>query len=101
MKLNAFSAALVGLTLAATPAIAQTTADNNAAAISQYQQDMSAYRAALRAHHHAVNANARVYDHQQRAYADAMAAWRMQVRACHHGHTRACNAPAPDPANYW
>ena len=68
---------------------------------AQYSQDMAAYRDALRARHHAINADARVYDHQQRAYADAMADWRAQVYACKRGHNRACELPTPDPADYW
>lgn len=76
-------------------------ADANAVAQAQYQADMESYRAALRAHHRAVAADARVADHQQRAYADAMAAWRHQVYACKHGNTHACNAPSPDPAAFW
>ncbi len=68
---------------------------------AQYSADMAAYREALRARRHAINSDARVYDHQQRAYADAMADWRAQVYACEHGNNRACNAPTPDPAAYW
>ncbi len=68
---------------------------------AQYSQDMAAYRDALRVRRHAINSDARIYDHQQRAYADAMADWRAQVYACEHGSNQACNTPAPDPAAYW
>jgi hypothetical protein len=68
---------------------------------AQYQADMAAYRETLRVRHHAAIADERLYDHQQRAYADAMAQWRHQVWACKQGHNRACELPTPDPANYW
>jgi hypothetical protein len=76
-------------------------ADASAAAQAQYDADMASYRAALRARHHAIATDARIADHQQRAYADAMAAWRHQVYVCKHGNNRACNAPSPDPAAFW
>lgn len=76
-------------------------ADVNADAEAQYTADVAAYRAALRAHHREVARDARIADRQERAYADAMRDWRRQVYACKHGSTRACNAPAPDPASYW
>ena len=78
-------------------AAADVQADNQA----QYSADIAAYDAAVRANHRTAVRNARIYDHQQRAYADAMAAWRHQVYACKHGNNRACNAPTPDPANFW
>ena len=68
---------------------------------AQYEADMASYRAALRAHHRAVVADARIANRQQRAYADAMAVWRHQVYACKHGDNRACKAPTPDPAAFW
>lgn len=73
----------------------------DADAQAAYEQDMAAYRDALRARHHDAVADARLYDHQQRAYADAMVAWRIQVAACHRGRRAACDAPAPDPAAFW
>lgn len=78
---------------------AVTAVNNDAQA--QYDADMAAYRETLRVRHHAAVADARIYDHQQRAYADAMAAWRAQVYACKHGSNRACEAPSPDPASFW
>ena len=68
---------------------------------AQYQQDMEAYRRSLRANNHQAIRDQVRYDHQQRAYADAMVAWRQQVYACHHGHTRACHAPTPNPAAFY
>ena len=41
------------------------------------------------------------YDGYWQAYADAMEAWRIQTAACKRGHDRACNAPTPDPADYY
>ena len=72
-------------------------ADNQA----QYQQDMEAYRRSLRAHDRRAVRDQVRYDRQQRAYADAMVAWRQQVYACHHGHTAACRAPTPNPAAFY
>ena len=73
----------------------------NAAVQGSYDQDMAAYRAAIVANHRVANRDARVYQHQQRAYADAMVAWRAQAEACHKGHPAACNAPSPNPADFW
>jgi hypothetical protein len=30
-----------------------------------------------------------------------MEAWRIQDAVCKRGHQRACNAPSPDPANFY
>ncbi|SRR5258706_1576868 len=76
-------------------------ATTNAEAQAQYAEDMAAYRASLVSHHRTAVADAKLYDRQQRAYADAMAAWRHQVYACKHGSTAACKAPPPDPATFW
>jgi len=74
---------------------------SNAANQAQYQSDVSAYDAAMQAHGHAVARQDAHYAHQQQAYADAMEAWRIQTAACKRGHDRACNAPTPDPADYY
>ena len=76
-------------------------ADQNEDSVASYQADMAAYRDAVRAQHHESMRDQRHYDHQQRAYADAMRAWRHQVWACKHGSNAACNAPSPDPAAFW
>jgi hypothetical protein len=68
---------------------------------AQYQSDMAAYEQSLEANHRAARRDQAHYDHQRRAYADAMAAWRDQVYACHHGSDRACNAPTPNPADFY
>ena len=94
---HAANRAVAAQAMAQQSSAAQTNADVQA----QYQSDMAAYQQSLRDHHRAVRRNNRHYRHQQRAYADAMAAWRRQAYACHHGHTRACNAPTPDPADYY
>ncbi len=73
------------------------TATVNANNAAQYDSDLANYDAAMRAHGRATVRYAR----QKRAYADAMAAWRVQVAACQSGHQVACNAPAPDPANFY
>lgn len=79
----------------------QAVHDQNASSQAQYQQDMAAYDAAMQAHGHAVARQDAHYARQQKAYADAMEAWRVQDYACRHGSNRACNSPAPDPADYY
>jgi len=79
----------------------QATQQQNAANQAQYQSDLAAYDQAMQAHGHAVAQQDVRYARQKRAYADAMEAWRMQDYACRHGSNRACNSPAPDPANYY
>ena len=73
----------------------------DADAQAQYAVDLAAYDTALARHDARADRQAEHYHHQQRAYADAMAAWRAQDYACRHGSHRACTAPAPDPASYW
>jgi hypothetical protein len=77
----------------------------NAAAINadlqaQYSADMASWLESMRARDTAIAANAAQYDRQQRAYADAMYVWRMQVRDCQRGYQFACNRPTPNPADY-
>jgi len=86
----------------------QANNDANAATIAQYQEtqaqydaDRAAYMDALVKHDSAVNRTDARYVRQQRAYADAMRAWRAQVWACKHGHPRACDAPTPNPADFY
>lgn len=67
---------------------------------AQYDADMRAYEEARQVRRETIHHDQSYYDREQRAYAAAMADWRMQVEACHHGHTRACNAPAPRPGDY-
>lgn len=74
---------------------------DDATAQGQYAADMAAYHSALIANHREAMRDQAHYDHQQRAYADAMAAWRMQVEDCRKRSNYACKAPAPDPADYY
>ena len=53
------------------------------------------------AHGHQVASQDVHYARQQQAYAQAMEAWRIQDAACKRGHQRACNAPSPDPADFY
>ena len=73
----------------------------NMDARSQYSQDLAAYDSAMMRHDRRTDRRARRYRQQQRAYASAMRDWRQQTYACHHGNNRACNAPSPNPANYY
>ena len=95
---NRAAAAAADNQAAATDAQNQTAA---AEAQAQYDLDLAAYDAAVRAQHAQTMADEAHYRHQRRAYADAMRAWRAQVAACRAGNNRACNAPSPDPAAFW
>ena len=79
-------------------AAAQTAREANGSA--QYARDLAAYNAELRGRDQTIAADDAYYARQRRAYADAMADWRMQVEDCRRGIRAACNAPTPDPANY-
>jgi hypothetical protein len=79
---------------------AATTAAISADLQAQYNADMAAWLDSMRAHDSRISANASQYDRQQRAYADAMYVWRMQVRDCERGFEFACNRPTPNPADY-
>lgn len=80
---------------------AQAQTNMNAAEKARYEEDRAAYLTALRNRNRQVALDAHIYERQQRAYADAMYAWRVQVEDCRRGKRAACNAPTPDPANYW
>lgn len=67
---------------------------------AQYNSDMASWMSAMRSRDANIAANAAQYDRQQRAYADAMYVWRMQVRDCERGIQFACNRPTPNPADY-
>ncbi len=68
---------------------------------AKYAADRDAYMAALIEHDHAVDRYDRRYARQQDAYADAMAAWRRQVDACHRGISAACRAPTPRVSDFY
>lgn len=67
---------------------------------AQYNADMASWLDAMRSRDSRIAANAAQYDRQQRAYADAMYVWRMQVRDCERGYQFACNRPTPNPADF-
>ncbi|QJU59404.1 hypothetical protein HL653_18040 [Sphingomonas sp. AP4-R1] len=82
--------------------VSATVKTNNAAANqAQYELDRQAYIDALVKHDTAVDRTAARYVRQQRAYADAMAVWRVQVQQCKQGHQRACDPPPPSVADYY
>lgn len=68
---------------------------------ARYEADMREYRAVLRANRRTEIADEIRVARQERLYADAMAAWREQVRACEKGKVRKCEQPAPDPSLYY
>src|SRR5690242_9048597 len=68
-----------------------------ASAQAAYDYDMANYVSALRAHDAVAAGNEAQYRAKQRAYADAMRAWRVQVYDCNRGIIAACRAPTPDP----
>lgn len=72
----------------------------NPEAQAQYDADMTAYLAALRTRRQIAAADERLHERQQRAYADAMYVWRLQVADCRTGRQEACKAPAPNPADF-
>ena len=105
---EANSAGTAPSTAAANDAVATSEAARQGAiqagnldAEAQYAADMASYEAALRANRRENIANEARWHRQQRAYADAMAAWRVQVAACERGNDRACKAPTPDPAAFY
>jgi len=64
--------------------------------------DRRAYIAAVEAQHdREVNRYDRRYARQQVAYAEAMAAWRVQVAACKRDDRQACAAPTPQVADFY
>ena len=91
--------------VAAADASVKAANDANAAMSAeqqaQYEIDREAYMDALVQHDAAVNRTDARYLRQQRAYADAMFAWRRQVYACKKGHQRACDLPPPDPSRFY
>jgi hypothetical protein len=66
-----------------------------------YDYDMANYLTALRARDATAAGNEAQYRAKQRAYADAMRAWRVQVWDCNRGIIAACRAPTPDPAAFY
>lgn len=74
----------------------------NAQNQGQYALDQEAYNKAMRDHGRQVAMQDAHYMHQQQAYAAAMETWRANKYACEQkGHISACNAPTPDPADFY
>jgi hypothetical protein len=73
----------------------------NAATRRQYEIDQQNYMNALLRRDAALDRSDARYVRQQAAYADAMAAWRLQVAACQKGKRKVCNLPTPRPADYY
>jgi hypothetical protein len=67
---------------------------------AQYNADMASWMEGMRTRGAVNAANQAEYDRRQRAYADAMYVWRMQVRDCERGYQFACNRPTPNPADF-
>ena len=67
---------------------------------AQYNADMAGWLTAMNERDKTIVRNARAHAAQQRAYADAMYVWRMQVRDCERGFQFACNRPTPNPADF-
>lgn len=65
-----------------------------------YDADVAAYRVELQAHRRTARADAAYAARQERAYADAMHAWRIQVADCKRGIGAACRAATPRPADF-
>jgi hypothetical protein len=66
----------------------------------QYAEDRAVYEAAVRARGRKIERQDTRDERVQNAYLKAMTDWRIQVEACKKGKNKACDAPAPDPANY-
>lgn len=88
--------------LNATSALGAAVKDEASAADqAQYEADLAAYHDAIMANRaDAMNDMAR-FNRQQRAYAEAMAQWRVQSAACAKGKMPACRLPTPRPADYY
>jgi hypothetical protein len=84
-------------------AVARDAANTGVTASAQaaYDYDMQVYLDGLRARDATAAANEAQYRAKQRAYADAMRSWRIQVYDCNRGIIAACRAPTPDPAAFY
>lgn len=84
--------------------IAAEVAGDNAAEKArqdQYELDRAAFRAQVVARREKIMLDQAAYAQQQAAYADAMAAWRLQSDACKKGDRAACKARTPVPADFY
>lgn len=98
MPIRYLTAAAAAMLVA--PALIAQTAVVRPQDQAAYESDMAAWRASV-AQTATTNAlNADLADKQQRAYADAMRAWRIQVIDCNRGIIAACRAPTPRPGDF-
>ena len=67
---------------------------------NQYELDRAAFRAEVVARREKIEADQEAYTKQQMAYADAMAAWRIQNDECKRGILKSCKKPTPVPADF-
>ena len=95
------TAALNGQVAAADAAASNANAALSADQQAQYDADRAQYIDALVRHDAAVNRTDARYVRQQRAYADAMSVWRVQVAECKKGRQSACRMPPPNVADYY
>jgi hypothetical protein len=80
---------------------AATTNAVNAANQDQYELDRAAFRAESATRRLKTELNEEAYAKQQMAYADAMAAWRIQNDECKRGILKSCKKPTPVPADFY
>lgn len=67
----------------------------------QYELDRASFRAEVVARREKIEMDQEAYARQQTAYADAMAAWRIQNDECKRGILKSCKKPTPVPADFY
>lgn len=80
---------------------AQAANAMNTAQKNQYELDRAAFRAEVAARREKILMDEAAYAKQQNAYADAMAAWRVQNDECTRGILKSCKKPTPVPADFY
>lgn len=68
---------------------------------NQYELDRASFRAEVAARREKIEMDQEAYAKQQMAYADAMAAWRIQNDECKRGILKSCKKPTPVPADFY
>ena len=68
---------------------------------NQYELDRASFRAEVVARREKIEMDQEAYAKQQMAYADAMAAWRIQNDECKRGILKSCKKPTPVPADFY
>ena len=68
---------------------------------NQYELDRASFRAEVAARREKIEMDQEAYAKQQSAYADAMAAWRIQNDECKRGILKSCKKPTPVPADFY